>query len=125
MIDTHCHLYDKKLFHKLEQIIDNAHNANIKKMICIGDKLETSDKSIKIAEKYKNIYASVGIHPHESKLAPENYLSEIEQKVNNNKVVAIGEIGLDYYYNFSDKKYQKPVFMEQLKLNFVIPSSWM
>ena len=116
MIDTHCHLYDKKLIHKLNQIIENAYSANIEKMICIGDTLGTSDKSIQIAEKYNNIYASVGIHPHESKLAPENYLSQIKQKVKHHKVVAIGEIGLDYYYNLSDKKHQKPVFLEQLKL---------
>ena len=56
MIDTHCHLYDKKLYHKLDEIVDNAENANIKKMICIGDRLSTSDQSINISEQYKNIY---------------------------------------------------------------------
>ena len=116
MIDTHCHLYDDKLYPKLDEIILNAKKANVEKMICIGDNLNTSLKSLEIAEKYNNIYATVGIHPHESKDASEKYLSKIERYSNHQKVVAIGEIGLDYYYNFSDSKIQKAVFLEQLKL---------
>ena len=80
MIDTHCHLYDKKLYHKLDEIVDNAENANIKKMICIGDRLSTSEQSINISEQYKNIYASVGIHPHEAKDAPKEYLDHLKNK---------------------------------------------
>ena len=116
MIDTHCHLYDNKLYPKLDEIILNAKKANVEKMICIGDNLNTSLKSLEIAEKYNNIYATVGIHPHESKDVSEKYLSKIEHYSNHQKVVAIGEIGLDYYYNFSDSKIQKSVFLEQLKL---------
>ena len=55
MIDTHCHLYDQKLYDDLDQILLNAKDGNIEKMICIGDKLSTSKKSIQIAEKYKNV----------------------------------------------------------------------
>ena len=76
MIDTHCHLYDDKLYPKLDEIILNAKKANVEKMICIGDNLNTSLKSLEIAEKYNNIYATVGIHPHESKDASEKYLSK-------------------------------------------------
>lgn len=124
MIDTHCHLYDEKLYSNLEQIIINANDANIEKMICIGDNLATSEKSIKISETYQNIYATIGIHPHEAKNAPTSYLSILEKKSTHNKVVAIGEIGLDYYYNFSDSDIQKKVFFEQLKLakNLNLPS---
>tara|TARA_B100001123_G_C15302844_1_gene1021667 strand:- start:840 stop:1598 length:759 start_codon:yes stop_codon:yes gene_type:complete len=116
MIDTHCHLYDKKLYNDLEQIILNAKESNISKMICIGDNLNTSEKSIQISEKYSNIYASVGIHPHEAKNAPSEYLEKIAQKIIHKKVVAIGEIGLDYHYNFSNPKIQKNIFLGQLKL---------
>ncbi len=116
MIDTHCHLYDQKLYNDLEQIILNAKESNISKMICIGDNLNTSDQSIQISEKYSNIYASVGIHPHEAKNAPSEYLKQISQKINHKKVVAIGEIGLDYHYNFSDPNTQKNIFLGQLKL---------
>ena len=116
MIDTHCHLYDKKLYNQLDEIVENAKNNNIQKMICIGDRLSTSDQSIKIAEKYNNIYASVGIHPHEAKDAPKQYLNKLKNKASHQKVVAIGEIGLDYHYNFSDSTIQKKIFSEQLEL---------
>ena len=116
MIDTHCHLYDEKLYANLDEIITNASEANIEKMICIGDNLQTSEKSIKISETYQNIYATIGIHPHESKNTPISYLSMLEKKATHKKVVAIGEIGLDYYYNFSDSDTQKKVFLDQLKL---------
>ena len=116
MIDTHCHLYDQKLYNDLEQIILNAKKSNISKMICIGDNLSTSEQSILISEKYSNIYASVGIHPHEAKNAPPEYLEIITQKIIHKKVVAIGEIGLDYHYNFSDPQIQKNIFLGQLKL---------
>ena len=62
MIDTHCHLYDDKLYPKLDEIISNAKKANVEKMICIGDNLNTSLKSLAIAEKYNNIYATIGTH---------------------------------------------------------------
>jgi len=116
MIDTHCHLYDKKLYNDLDSIILNAKKMNISKMICIGDNLTTSEQSIQLSEKYPNIYATIGIHPHEAKNAPENYLDIIKQKNKHNKVVAIGEIGLDYHYNFSAPNIQKKIFLEQLEL---------
>ena len=116
MIDTHCHLYDKKLYNQLDEIVENAKNNNIQKMICIGDRLSTSDQSIQISEKYNNIYASVGIHPHEAKDASKQYLNALKKKAAHQKVVAIGEIGLDYHYNFSDSITQKKVFSEQLEL---------
>ena len=116
MIDTHCHLYDKKLYNDLDSIILNAKKMNISKMICIGDNLTTSEQSIQLSEKYPNIYATIGIHPHEAKNAPENYLDIIKQKNEHNKVVAIGEIGLDYHYNFSAPNIQKKIFLEQLEL---------
>ena len=116
MIDTHCHLYDEKLYNDLDTIVENAHSANVKKMICIGDRIKTSQKSIELTEKYQNVFASVGVHPHEAKDVSTNYLKKLEKFTEHKKVVAIGEIGLDYYYNFSDSKTQKLIFLEQLKL---------
>ena len=116
MIDTHCHLYDKKLINDLDDIVNNAQNENITKMICIGDSIETSKQSIQISETYNQIYASFGIHPHEAKEAPNAYLDIIKKNAVHKKVVAIGEIGLDYHYNFSEPKIQKLVFREQLEL---------
>ena len=116
MIDTHCHLYDEKLYNNLDEIVSNANKAKISKMICIGDNLKTSEKSIKISESYNNIYATVGIHPHEAKNAPNTYLNTLERYAKNKKVVAIGEIGLDYFYNNSDPEVQKKIFFHQLTL---------
>tara|TARA_B100000686_G_C16751978_1_gene953083 strand:+ start:986 stop:1744 length:759 start_codon:yes stop_codon:yes gene_type:complete len=116
MIDTHCHLYDKRLYPDLTQIVKNAEKSNITQMICIGDNLETSEKSIQIAEEYENIYASIGIHPHEAQNVSKNYLKKIQKNTSHHKVIGIGEIGLDYYYNFSDPKIQKKIFLEQLIL---------
>ena len=116
MIDTHCHLYDEKLYNDLDTIVENAHSANVKKMICIGDRIKTSQKSMELTEKYQNVFASVGVHPHEAKNVSTNYLNKLEKFTEHKKVVAIGEIGLDYYYNFSDSKTQKLIFLEQLKL---------
>ena len=116
MIDTHCHLYDKKIINDLEQIVKNAHKANISKMICIGDNIDTSKQSVAISSEYEQIYASFGVHPHEAKDVSELYLDIIKKNMSNKKVVAIGEIGLDYHYNFSDQTIQKKIFSEQLEL---------
>ena len=116
MIDTHCHIYDERLYKNLDQVIKKAQKEKIEKIICIGDNLDTSKKSIEIAESYDNVYATVGIHPHEAKNAPNDFIKELEELSNHPKVVAIGEIGLDYYYNHSKKEIQQNIFEKQLKL---------
>ena len=85
-------------------------------MICVGVDLDSSLKSLNIANKFQQIFSSVGYHPHESKDANKNYLEKIEHLSTNKKVVAIGEMGLDYYYNHSKKNIQKKIFKEQLEL---------
>ena len=116
LIDTHSHIYYDAYKNNLDQVINRALENNIKKIICVGVDLKTSEKSIKIAEKYDCIYATVGYHPHDSKTVNQNYLKEIEDLYSHDKVVAIGEIGLDYYYKYSSKKKQLIVFNEQLEL---------
>ena len=106
LIDTHSHIYYDAYKNNLDQVINRALENNIKKIICVGVDLKTSEKSIKIAEKYDCIYATVGYHPHDSKTVNQNYLKEIENLYSHDKVVAIGEIGLDYYYKYSSKKKQ-------------------
>ena len=78
--------------------------------------MKSSLESIKLAENHDMIYASVGYHPHESKEAGKNYLNELEEMLNHKKVVALGEIGLDFHYNHSNKSIQIKVFKEQLEL---------
>jgi len=117
MIDTHCHINDKKYESEINDIVLKAIDAGVKKMICVGVDLESSEKSIQIANNFEAVYASVGYHPHESKDAEKGYLYELEEMAKNPKVVAIGETGLDYHYNISSESIQKKIFNEQIELS--------
>ena len=117
MIDTHCHINDEKYKYDIDIIVQKAIDLGVKKMICVGVDLETSEKAILISNKYEEVYATVGYHPHESKDAPQRYIYELEDMAKNSKVVAIGETGLDYYYNISPKSIQKNIFNEQIELS--------
>ena len=116
MIDTHAHLdfpqYDKDR----DKVIEEAFSSGLKAIINIGVDLDSSVKSIKLAEKYKNIYATVGFHPHDaSKLSKEAFI-ELEKLASHPRVVAIGEIGLDFYRNLSPEDEQIKAFKEQIEL---------
>jgi len=115
-IDTHCHIYYDKYQNDISDVINRAKNKNIKHIICVGVDLESSEKSIILSDQYESVFATVGYHPHESKSAVDNYLYKMLELLKHPKAVAIGEIGLDYYYKHSDKKTQIKVFREQLEL---------
>ena len=118
LIDTHAHLYYDNMYDNLSEVLNLAESNNVKKTICIGTDLETSLKSVEIAEQYDNVFATVGIHPHDSKDVPKNYLLELEKLSESNKVVAIGEIGIDNYRNHSPQDIQKKVMIEQMDLAY-------
>lgn len=115
LFDTHTHINDEK-YDNYEDVIQSFHAEGGKGCIVCGCDFPTSKSSLEIAQKNKNIYATLGMHPHDSK----NYNNEMEQFIINNasnpKVVAIGEIGLDYYYDLSERDVQKEVFVKQIKL---------
>ena len=115
-IDTHCHIYYDKYQNDISDVINRANDKNIKHIICVGVDLESSKKSIILSDQYESVFATVGYHPHESKLAVDSYLDKMLELLKHPKAVAIGEIGLDYYYKHSDKKTQIKVFREQLEL---------
>jgi len=115
-IDSHSHIYYDTFADDILDVINRAHNIGVEKIICVGVDLESSEQCINLANKFSNIYATVGFHPHESKLANSNYLNILESMSKESKVVAIGEIGLDFHYNHSSKKIQKKIFLEQLEL---------
>lgn len=115
IIDSHCHIYDKKLDEIREDILQNI-DKNNQICICNADCVETSQLCLSLAQSNKNIYATVGFHPHEAENCNEENLKEIEELAKNNKVVAIGEIGLDYYYDFSPREKQKEVLKKQIVL---------
>jgi len=115
LIDTHSHIYYDK-YTDIDEVLDRAQENNVSKIICVGVDIESSFKSVNLAEKYDMIYATAGYHPHEAKDTDANYLKELESLLLHEKVVALGEIGLDFFYKHSDKKKQITVFEEQLNL---------
>ena len=115
-VDTHAHLTYDDLRNQLDAIIKRAAEARVEKIICVGTDLSSSRQSISISEQYPQVFASVGIHPHDAQDAPSSYLNEIRDLASHPSVVAIGEIGLDFYRNLSPRPVQVEVFTNQLKL---------
>ena len=117
LIDTHAHLYYDQMYNNLDTVLDEATENGVTKIICIGTDLNTSKQSVEIANKYKNVYAAVGIHPHDSKDVTKDYLKDLEAlALSSKKVVAVGEIGIDHYRNISPKEIQEKVMIEQMEL---------
>lgn len=117
--DSHAHYDDSKFDEDREKVIKEIYNKNVTKVISAGYSLKSSKDAINLANKYEFIYATCGISPND---IPENEsefdleLNEIRNLSLNNKCVAIGEIGLDYYWNKENKEYQKKVFIMQINL---------
>jgi len=112
--DSHSHYNDEKFDEDRQYIIEETYRNNITKFMCIGYNVEQSKKAIEIAEKYPYIYATAGISPND---IDENVFDDIyiiEEISKLNKVKAIGEIGLDYYWNKDNKELQKEVFIKQI-----------
>lgn len=116
MIDTHCHINDKRFDKDINEVISRSIDSGVEKIICIGTDLKSSEKAITLSNIYDSVYASIGFHPHDSKDADKGYIYALEEMSNDKKVVAIGETGLDYYYKISDKNIQKKIFNEQIEL---------
>jgi len=116
IVDTHCHLYFKELKEDLGGVINRANNLGVNTFICVGTNLSDSYESLTLAQKYKSIYATAGIHPHDSASAGNNYLQKLRKLLDNKKIVAVGEMGLDYFRSISSPDTQKVVFKDQLKL---------
>ena len=114
--DTHCHLYFDVFDADRDQVIERAINAKVVRMLTPGIDLYTSRLAVELAERYPEIYATVGIHPNSAKDWNKGSLAELRDLAVHPKVVAIGEIGLDYYRDKAPKSQQKQIFHEQLKL---------
>ena len=114
--DSHCHLDSSNLYEQLEDIVKRAEYNQVKYLLTICTTLESFKKIEIIIKKYKNIYGTFGIHPHESKKYKEvNSKFIIDLIGKHKKIIGIGETGLDYYYNHSDKVIQKKSFIEHIK----------
>jgi len=110
LVDTHCHLDFEDFDSDREDVIKRASEVGVKFIINIGSSLRGSRESIALAEKYDSIYASVGIHPHDAKELTDEALEELKKLARHKKVVAIGEVGLDYFRDLSPRDIQMRAF---------------
>jgi len=117
-VDSHAHLDGKQFDSDREQVIARAREAGVRTMVAIGngDGPPTLDAGIQLADQHAFMYATVGIHPHEARLADEAAYQTMEQLARHPKVIAWGEIGLDYSYDHSPREIQKQVFARQMEL---------
>ena len=117
-IDSHAHLDGERFDSDREQVVARAKEAGVQTIVAIGngDGPAQVDCGIKLAEQYDFIYATLGIHPHEARLANEAAYQNMERLARNPKVIAWGEIGLDYFYDHSLRDVQKEVFIRQMEL---------
>lgn len=117
MIDTHAHINTEKFTNDIDEVILSAKNDGIKNIIIPGIEKAEFQSIIDLIEKYPDyIYCGIGIHPHSAKELNDEVLAEIEQRAKHKSVVAIGEMGLDYYYDFNPKSVQKEAFRKQIQL---------
>lgn len=117
-IDSHCHLDGPRFDPDRDQVISRACDAGITTMLAVGtgDGPGTLDCAVKLAEQYEKVYATVGIHPHEAALAKDSDFQQLAQLASHDKVIAWGEIGLDYYYDHSPRDIQQKVFIRQMEM---------
>jgi len=118
LIDTHAHLDDEKFAHDRAAVIERARESGVVKIITMGDSLDSSARSVALAEKFEPVYAAVGIHPEEAQPMTAATDEQIAAWAAQEKVVAIGEIGLDYYWEKDEERraLQRAIFVRQLDL---------
>ena len=118
-IDVHAHLNDEK-FENVESIVENALSEKVDKIITAGFDISSSRKNLEIASRFPNVFATIGIHPEMVDELEKDYLEVLKDMSKNKKVVAIGEIGLDYHFKYDNKELQKEIFVKQIELaNFL------
>ncbi|MFH0834307.1 MAG: TatD family hydrolase [Patescibacteria group bacterium] len=116
LIDSHCHLDFPNFDQDFDQVLARAEEAGVVKFLNPGVDLPSSKKALALAEKFDNIFAAIGFHPSEAQKLSANNLAELEKMLKNPKVVAIGEIGLDFFRNQNSKKMQVEALEKQLNL---------
>jgi len=114
LIDTHCHLFYDDLKNDLPGVLDRAHDLGVNRFICVATNMEDAKECLLMGESHENIFASAGVHPHDAKDAPEDFVDQIYDLMTFDSMVAVGEMGLDYFRNISDPEIQKNVFRIQM-----------
>lgn len=117
IFDTHCHLNDEKLYPQIKDVIDRAKQIGVNKFLVVGWDYDSSILAIKISEEFEECYAAIGYHPSNIKNVTEEEYESLMKNVTHSKVIAIGEIGLDYYWDKDEKirELQKQFFIKQIE----------
>jgi TatD DNase family protein len=116
LIDTHTHLDFDRFDDDRAEVIESAYQQGVEKIINVGADMKSSRNSVRLAQDYDFIYASVGIHPHDAKTYSSGDYQELQDLAKQEGVIAIGEIGLDYHYDNSPRQKQQEIFKKQLEL---------
>lgn len=115
-IDTHAHLFYSNYENEVDEVIKRASENNVDYILVPATDITTSKATIELTRKHDMIYGAVGVHPHDTKDWDDKVIPEIEELASNDKIVAIGEIGLDYHYDFSPREKQIQAFRSQIEL---------
>lgn len=118
LFDSHCHLDDEQFEGDREQIIAALPEQGMRHCVTVGSDLASSQRCIALAAQYSFIYAAAGVHPHVAEKAPVDYLAHLDTLLRRPKVVALGEIGLDYHYDFSPRDKQKEILLAQMDMAY-------
>lgn len=116
IIDTHCHLDFKEFDPDRDEVIDRAKKAGVERIINVGSSIEGTKRAIYLAGRYDTVYATLGVHPHEAKTVTDAVMSDFRKLAKQPRVVAVGEVGLDYYRNLSPKEEQIEAFRSFIEL---------
>ena len=120
LIDTHTHLDFPHFKKDRAEVLRRAEKAGVQYIVNVGSNLRSSIDSIELSKQYQHIYATVGIHPHDAKDLDQGVLEKLAELVKEKKVVAVGEIGLDYHYEHSPRDIQREAFRKQLELALAV-----
>ena len=118
LVDTHCHVDSEQFDADREAVIERARAAGVERMMAVGtgDGPPDLEAAVRLADRYPFIYATIGVHPHDASKATEETFARLRELARHPKVLAVGEIGLDYHYDFSPRDVQREVFERQLDL---------
>lgn len=120
LFDTHCHIDEERFDQDRDQVLLRMREAGVGYCVCVGSDMETSRRSMAFAQSAPSIYAAVGVHPHEAKFFKPEDIQTLRGWFSSPKVVALGEIGLDYYYDHSPRDTQKEVCAAQIALGYEV-----
>lgn len=116
IFDTHAHYDDKSFDEDREQLLNNMQTLNVSNIVNVAANMRGCEDTLKLIEKYPYIYGALGVHPDETKDLTENDMLFIEEHINDDKIVAVGEIGLDYYWDSVERDVQKKWFVRQMEI---------